>query len=240
MHKKQVSPKKVSPKRVSPKKIEQPKILTQTWLKNRENEAHRLIDIRNKELAGKIYTNSYVEKSNSLYQQQLYYTLVNGGYAFEILIKNNIIYVSARDCDKESVKFNANIFTKPIFKLKNYKGYWYGYDTTFNKDHGNSILIEKPNNEYIYIGDKLYSFTSSSPIIDYISPVGNSQVPYPIAYDKENIYFMLDQVYVARNKFKTKINLLNGEKIYGEFYDNFERNNNKMEHLYIKYDDDNC
>ena len=234
---KKLSPKKLSPKKLSPKKSSPKKLSPTTWLRKME-EGNKKSILRKKEIGGRIKTDSFIEKTELLYQEHHYFTMVNGGYTFNVSIKNNTIFVLAIDCKKEDIYFNPNIYNIPLFKLDNYLGYWYGYDTGFSKQHGNSILIKKPT-QYIYIGDVVYSFSTKSPIIDYISPVGNSDVPYPIAYDKYNIYFMLDKVYVSRKLFTTKINLANAEKIYGEFYDKFyhgQKGSHKMENLYIDYD----
>ena len=59
-----------------------------------------------------------------------------------------------------------------------------GYGDEFD---GNSILVHISENKYVYIGSSIYSFESQAKIIRYISPVGNSDVPYPYAIDeKEN------------------------------------------------------
>ena len=72
--------------------------------------------------------------------------------------------------------------------------------TTFSGGHGpafrgNSILVQTDDNEYTYIGARIYSFRSESEIIRYISEIGNSDVPYPYAVDEEdNFYLMIEDV----------------------------------------------
>lgn len=63
---------------------------------------------------------------------------------------------------------------------------------------GNSFVIKLSNKKYAFIGHELYKFTTTDDIIDYASPVGNSDVPYPVAFGTENLYFMLDHAYVNR------------------------------------------
>lgn len=75
-----------------------------------------------------------------------------------------------------------------------------GYGKEFD---GNSILLKIKKDKYVYIGSEIYEFSTTEDINEYISPVGNNDVPYPVAIGKENIYFMLDRVYVPIKKFNT-------------------------------------
>lgn len=64
---------------------------------------------------------------------------------------------------------------------------------------GNTILLEFPNNAYVFISDKIYYFTTESRIIEYHTPIGNNDVPYPYAIDENNdIYLMIEDV-IVRN-----------------------------------------
>ena len=63
-----------------------------------------------------------------------------------------------------------------------------GYGKFFD---GNSILLKLSKNKYVYIGSVIYSFTSYNEITTFISPVGNSDVPYPYAIDEKNNYYLL-------------------------------------------------
>ena len=56
---------------------------------------------------------------------------------------------------------------------------------------GNSILLHIKDNEYIWIGYQIYSFTSLSKITEFYSPIGNNDVPYPYAIDENNNYYLL-------------------------------------------------
>lgn len=163
----------------------------------------------------------------------------NGGFVFKVTIIKGVINIYTYKCPEKDFSFNINKYIQNVLKFSEFKGFWYGYDTSSNKEHGNTLLIEigDEKSSYMYVGNEIYRFTTKSRIIDYISPVGNSSVPYPIAYDKDNIYFMLDKVYVNRMKFKTKINLINADNIYGEFYDNFYKTKNaiKMNNLIKDY-----
>ena len=64
-----------------------------------------------------------------------------------------------------------------------------GYGPNFD---GNSILVYLNDNKYVFIGSKIYSFKTTNPIVKFVSPVGNSDVPYPYAIDtEENYYFLI-------------------------------------------------
>lgn len=67
------------------------------------------------------------------------------------------------------------------------------------EDDGNSILLyinhHKKHNkdcyEYIFIGDKIFSFDTDTKINKYVSPIGNSDVIWPFAVDQKNRYYLL-------------------------------------------------
>lgn len=46
-------------------------------------------------------------------------------------------------------------------------------------------------NFYVYIGSEIFSFKTDSKIIDYVSPVGNNDVPYPYAIDANDYYYLM-------------------------------------------------
>lgn len=69
--------------------------------------------------------------------------------------------------------------------------------TEFSGGHGkgftgNSILLRLTPHKYVFIGGSIYTFETDDPITTYYSPVGNSDVPYPVAYGRNTAYFMLD------------------------------------------------
>jgi hypothetical protein len=70
------------------------------------------------------------------------------------------------------------------------------YDSFKGQDPGNTILIHTKNNDYIFIGDDIYSFSTPNDekITHYYSPLGNNDVPYPFAVSNNYTYFMLDKV----------------------------------------------
>ncbi len=87
-------------------------------------------------------------------------------------------------------------------------------DAAYSK--GNSILVHVSGNKYVYIGDRIYSFTAvpGDVIESYQSPIGNNDVPYPVAIGKTHIYFMLDAVALPRSMFR----LEKGVSLYSQYY----------------------
>lgn len=78
--------------------------------------------------------------------------------------------------------------------------------TTFSGGHGpefdgNSILIRVANlpETYIFIGQKIFSFTPYAPIVEFVSHVGNNDVPYPYAIDKDGRYYLMIEGAVMQN-----------------------------------------
>lgn len=95
--------------------------------------------------------------------------------------------------------------------------------TKFSGGHGprfdgNSILLQLNRDRYVFIGSAIYEFSVKGDTIkEYISPVGNSDVPYPVAIGEQNIYFMLDQAYVPIEKFPSLTRSIKNDA-YSYFY----------------------
>ena len=121
-----------------------------------------------------------------------YYTHFNGGRPFIVYIKKDVcIYSNSEydDSDKNSIQYESivpeEIFigTSPKIKMTEFsKGYGKKFD-------GNSILLNIKNYKYLFVGEKIIEFTTKKDkIIDFISPVGNNDVPYPCALGEKYIY----------------------------------------------------
>jgi hypothetical protein len=70
--------------------------------------------------------------------------------------------------------------------------------TAKNWGLGNSVLLQRPSGTYVYIGDGIKEFAArpDDTIVDYLSPVGNNDVPYPYAIGKKFMYHMLEGKYI--------------------------------------------
>jgi hypothetical protein len=104
---------------------------------------------------------------------------VNKNYVDIYIIPKNI---------KKKYSTNKDDFTEQIASFKP--------KTIFIDD---TILIELPNNEYVYISHSIYKFTSKSKIV-YLSPSGDKAgVDYAFALDdKKNIYLLLDFIILEK------------------------------------------
>jgi hypothetical protein len=60
-----------------------------------------------------------------------------------------------------------------------------------NDFYGNTILLQVTNSEYIYIQSSIERFKVLAPIVKFVSPVGNNNVPYPFAVDEDGNYYLL-------------------------------------------------
>ena len=137
-------------------------------------------------------------------KSKTYYTHDNGGRPFKVVIKDKKVYVykyknydETTDTDlysEKSIKYEKKDYfkCKKIFIGKSPKNKSTilsgGYGPKFT---GNSILLQITKNKYIFIGYKIFSFTSKSEIKKFVSPVGNSDVPYPYAIDIDGRYYLM-------------------------------------------------
>jgi hypothetical protein len=203
----------------------------------------------------KTHTSTTLKKTHI---NNIYYIHDNGGRSFKVVINGETVKVHKHMYDddftslgyekKPSLTFNANkifIGYSPKNKMTLFSG---GFGP---KNDGNSILLHIKNNDYVYIGSEIYSFTSISEIIKYVSPVGNSDVPYPYAIDKDNnVYLMIENV-ILSDKVLKKLN--NDDKagvhnssiditsdkfepynIYYDYYDYYNNLGHKIEYLPLK------
>ena len=138
---------------------------------------------------------------------QIYYTHDNGARPFKVeIISNNVnVYKeiptpwdSGPESDIESESKYLWImthYTKKIFVGKSkFNKMTDGHGSEFD---GNTILLGLEENIYKFIGDKMFLFTAHEEIVEYNSPVGKNDVPYPYAVDKhKNIYLLNESVVI--------------------------------------------
>lgn len=171
-----------------------------------------------------------------------YFTHDNGGRPFLVVInkKNVKIFKVPKDVNDENIKNDAFIdFSKDIKYyselIKEYKSVkdifigkssekskmakWSGgYGKKFD---GNSILLEIKDKQYCYIGNFIFEFTTKDKINKFESPVGGNDVPYPIAYGEDNIYFF-DFDCVKRLQ-KELFSGMDVDNLWDEFYGNSDK-----------------
>jgi hypothetical protein len=136
-----------------------------------------------------------------------YLTHFNGGRPYQVDIDgNNSIIVK-----KPSAPFGyySTIHDEVVYSYTNPKKIFIGkspknkmtkFSAGFGKAFdGNSILVNTIDNNYVYIGKFVASFYSKYPIVKYVSPVGNNDVPYAYAKDtRNNVYLMIENTIILR------------------------------------------
>ena len=145
----------------------------------------------------------------------------NGGRPFLVVInrKHVQIYKLPKDM-AENEKITKQDYTELIKEYKNVKqvfigkskkpkdntNYYAAYGPQFD---GNTILIEIGNKRYCLISESIVEFSTKDSIEIYESPVGNNDVPYPLAYGTDNIYvFGFEHKYIPK---ETVENLSTGQ-----------------------------
>ena len=151
------------------------------------------------------------EKPVGYKNAKMYYTHDNGGNPFLVYITKNKVVVYSEynplyyiwESDWKNMKDGEMwpYYTNRVIEFENPIKVWIGesdpvenYHPKGNWSLGNSILIQLSPQKYYFIGDSIFSFTSRSPIIRYESPVGNNDVPYPIAFTENRLFFMPDEI----------------------------------------------
>jgi len=136
----------------------------------------------------------------------------NGGRPFIVYLNDTYadIYVQIYDYSTNKHTPDRNIIH--TMYIKSYIG---GNDYLDNKENvGNSIILQIEENKYMYIGSEIYTFELSNDdeIIQYYSPVGNNDVPYPYIVGKKFTYFMLDKEMIPTELLDLSIDA------YSQFY----------------------
>ena len=140
-----------------------------------------------------------------------YYTHDNGGRPFEVRIDSQKVSVYKKspyyDEDEYTTLVKAFTNVKRIFIGKSPKNSRTKFSGGYGKEFdGNTILLylgsrgprgprgpsgTAARHRYVYVGEKIFSFTTDHRITKYVSPVGSNDVPYPYAVDKNNVHYLL-------------------------------------------------
>ena len=138
-------------------------------------------------------TKTYISRSDI--KEPITYKIVdNGDKPWRVTITPTKITINTFKTETEDYKWKD--YTKLIQEIDEFEGYWTGYDSRELVKHidwsGNSLLIKIDENTYTSIGYNIYTFRTNEKIIDYLSPMGNNDVSYPVAIGENNVYFMMD------------------------------------------------
>ena len=124
----------------------------------------------------------------------------NGDTPFIVEINENQVHIYSNHGKNHGNTLVLKQNAKTIFIGKSPKNKM----TTFSGGHGpdflgNSILLELDDNQYEFIGKTIFSFVSLARIVEFVSPVGNNDVPYPYAIDIDgNIYLLIESVVLLK------------------------------------------
>lgn len=169
-------------------------------------------------------TRSYIYQENVSGAKE-YYTHNSGRHPFLVRVNEDGIYIFTHNPDnstgyRELLRDDEvnprSQYPELVDTITDYQGYWWGFDPNDPTLHGNSILVDIDDHNYLYIGDTIYRFKTKDVIRDYVSTVDD--IPYPVGFGDDNVYLMLDQVYVPRDKINTSLDVDNAINVYREFY----------------------
>ena len=131
-----------------------------------------------------------------------YLTHDNGGRSFVVLRTGTTVDVFMYKGDGERLGERLSHYT-------NVTQFFEGEDPV-EGFLGNSVLFGPINGHcsrkmtYVFVGRKIFSFTTSSPVTDYVSPVGNNDVPYLYAVTCDRVYLMGEGVYIYKSDLKER------------------------------------
>jgi hypothetical protein len=134
-------------------------------------------------------------------QPKKYETEFNGGNPYRIIIaKNMIIIMKISNYNEKNKKFDYELYNI----IKKYKNIYIGKSSSKYSNYkqsfiGNSILIEKSKNKYIFIGGTIFEFSLSEQIDKFYSPMGNNGVPYPFIITQNYTYLLLERIYISND-----------------------------------------
>lgn len=162
---------------------------------------------------------------------KMYQTHDNGGRTFRVFVDttNNVAVITHITPTEWPMKCYPYVVNKRF----SFQRVWIGKSPkiemtkiAFNggygpKFDGNSILFDLGQNNYMQVGESVILFSTRSPIVKYVSPVGQNDVPYPWAVDKKGVYYLLAEK--VKIKFHKKPD--NPHDIYDIYYDSKFGNN---------------
>lgn len=167
----------------------------------------------------------------------VYFTRFNYSKPFMVTIEDNIarIYKNTEQDNYEDepsyiYEFNKLFIGRSLLNEMTTRSGFHGeeYD-------GNTFLL-KMDGYYIYIGDKIVKFTTNTDIMEFKSPIGLNEVPYPYAIDEDsNYYLFLENVVLSKTD---DMDLFEPYKHYYMNYSLTGINYDGMTGLYIEGDNE--
>ena len=135
-----------------------------------------------------------------------YRTLDNGGRPFRVCANASRFWVHSMRQSDDNDDVADPTYDKLVVPPTPYKRMFVGKSplnpmTKFSGGHGprfdgNSMLFLLGDNTYMYVGDCIKTFRAApgDAVKRYVSPVGNSGVPYPYAEGELHTYLLIEDV----------------------------------------------
>lgn len=148
----------------------------------------------------------------------------NGGRPFKVVVngRDDKIRIYELDLD-ESQRADKVVFRRePVKVVSEWEGYWPGCDTSYYKQHGNTVLIRLSPQKYMWVGNRgvvTFKTPRDHPIQEFVSPLGNSDVAYPVAWTDDEVLFLIENERVPRDALRLRAALVNSEDLMAEFYE---------------------
>jgi hypothetical protein len=132
------------------------------------------------------------EETVPFVSHEKYFIHDNGGRPFKVIKSTNNLDIFTYDV-------NIGIPVDSDYKLiKSYRK----LTKIFLPTDGNTILAHISGNKYVCIEASIYEFEINDTILEYHSIIGNSDVPYPLAIGKKNVFFLLIGEYASKEHFE--------------------------------------
>lgn len=138
---------------------------------------------------------SSFSSAEELVEDSVYLTHSNGGRPFMIAINDSRVDVYRKDysIDYKPGSDQQKYYPLHVKTYANVQKVFIGdKDNNDSGYRGNTVLIQLEDHLYAFVGDGVfYEFRTGDIIESFYSLLGNSDVPYPIAVGKENIYMVI-------------------------------------------------
>ena len=136
---------------------------------------------------------------NRLKKGKKYLIHDNGGRPFLVNVNSNDVSIfKLPNGVYEDKNTSKSDYTELVKEYKNVKKVFIGKSPKIEMTRisagygkyfdGNTILIEIKPKRYCLVAERIVEFSTKDSIEKYVSPVGNNDVPYPLAYGSENVY----------------------------------------------------
>lgn len=145
-----------------------------------------------------------------------YYIHDNGGRPFLINIgRDNVISVYKITYTGEgNYRFREGNYFRRVMRLSTYKKLFIGKDDRYPHCDGHVILINTTDNKYIFIGSEIEEFVAREPINQFLTYVGNNDVPYSWAISDNYTYLIQEHVFLNNTDIPESKRLVDAYKYY--------------------------